>query len=78
MDNVIYRINLYPLDNALGFPNTYPLKNDLSRGEFNPTFEQQEPIGYSNYVDSYFTLILKNSLSRGHSLYNYIIIYLFI
>ena len=25
VDNVIYRINLYPLDSANGFPNTYPL-----------------------------------------------------
>ena len=53
VDNVIYRINLYPLDNAIGnFPNTYPLKSDLSSGECNPTFEQPEPAGYTNYVDS--------------------------
>ena len=25
VDNAIYRINLYPLDSAIGFPNTYPL-----------------------------------------------------
>ena len=23
-DNAIHRINLYPLDSAIGFPNTYP------------------------------------------------------
>ena len=30
VDNTIYRINLYPLDSAIGFPNTYPLDSDLS------------------------------------------------
>ena len=30
LDSAIHRINLYPVDNALGFPNTYPLDNDLS------------------------------------------------
>ena len=24
VDNAIHRINLYPLDSAIGFPNTYP------------------------------------------------------
>ena len=24
LDSAIHRINLYPLDNAIGFPNTYP------------------------------------------------------
>ena len=32
MDNVIRRINLYPLDSAIGFPNTYLLDSDLSGG----------------------------------------------
>ena len=32
VDNVIYRINYYPLDSAIGFPNTYPLDSDLSGG----------------------------------------------
>ena len=26
------RINLYPVDGAIGFPNTYPLDSDLSGG----------------------------------------------
>ena len=30
MDNAIHRIKLYPVDNAIGFPNTYPLDSDLS------------------------------------------------
>ena len=28
VDNTIHRINLYPVDNANGFPNTYPLDSD--------------------------------------------------
>ena len=32
MDNAIHRINLYSLDSAIGFPNTYPLDGDLSGG----------------------------------------------
>ena len=31
-DSTIQRINLYPLDNAIGFPNTYPLESNLSSG----------------------------------------------
>ena len=29
VDNAIYRINLYPLDSAIGFPNTYPLHRSI-------------------------------------------------
>jgi len=32
LDSAIHRINLYPADNAIGFPNTYPLDSDLSGG----------------------------------------------
>ena len=32
VDNTIHRINLYPLDSAIGFPNTYLLDSDLSGG----------------------------------------------
>ena len=32
VNNAIHRINLYPLDSAIGFPNTYPLNSDLSGG----------------------------------------------
>ena len=32
VDNAIHWINLYPLDRATGFPNTYPLDSDLSDG----------------------------------------------
>ena len=28
VDNPIHRINLYPVGNANGFPNTYPLDSD--------------------------------------------------
>ena len=31
-DNTIHWINLYPVDNAVGFPNTYPLDSDFSVG----------------------------------------------
>ena len=30
--NVILRINLYSVESAIGFPNTYPLDSDLSGG----------------------------------------------
>ena len=32
VDSAIHRINLYPVDNPIGFPNTYPLDSDLSSG----------------------------------------------
>ena len=33
VDSAINRINLYPVDSAIGFPsNTYPLDRDLSDG----------------------------------------------
>ena len=33
VDNTIHRINLYPLESAIGFPNTnYPLDSDLCTG----------------------------------------------
>ena len=31
-DSAIHRIKIYPVDNAIGFPNTYPLDSDLSGG----------------------------------------------
>ena len=32
LDSAIHRIDLYPVDNVIGFPNTYPLDSDLSGG----------------------------------------------
>ena len=32
VDSTIHWINLYSLDSAIGFPNTYPLDGDLSGG----------------------------------------------
>ena len=32
LDSAIWRIKSYSLDNAIGFPNTYPLDSDLSGG----------------------------------------------
>ena len=46
VDNTIHRINLYPLDSAIGFPNTYPLDSDLSSGQSYPSFEQPGPGGW--------------------------------
>ena len=30
LDSAIHRVKIYPVDNAIGFPNTYPLDSDLS------------------------------------------------
>ena len=43
VDRAIRWINLYPVGNAIGFPNTYPLDSDLSGGYSYPTFEQPGP-----------------------------------
>ena len=32
LDSTIHRINHYPVDSVIGFPNTYPLDSDLSGG----------------------------------------------
>ena len=32
VNSAIHRINHNPVDNAIGFPNTYPLDSDLSCG----------------------------------------------
>lgn len=32
MDSAIHHVNLYPVDSATGFPNTYPQVSDLSGG----------------------------------------------
>ena len=32
LDSAIHRLKFYPVDNAAGFPNTYPLDSDLSGG----------------------------------------------
>ena len=32
LDSALYRIKIYPLGSAIGFPNTYPLESDLSGG----------------------------------------------
>ena len=42
-DSAIHRIKLYPLNSAIGFPNTYPLDSDLSGGWRYPRFEQPGP-----------------------------------
>ena len=32
VDSTIHQISLYPLESAMGFPNIYPLDNDLYGG----------------------------------------------
>ena len=44
VDSVIHRINLYPVDSANSFPNTYPLGRDLSDGYRYPIFQQLGPV----------------------------------
>ena len=46
VDNTIHWINLFPVDEAIDFPNTYPLDSNLSGGLQYPTFEQPEPVVY--------------------------------
>ena len=43
MDNSIHRINLYTMDNPIGFPNTYPPDSDLSDGQRYSTFKLPGP-----------------------------------
>ena len=49
VDNAIHRINLCPVDSAIGFANTYPLDNDLSGGQSYASFEQP---GLNSETDS--------------------------
>ena len=41
--SAIHRMNLCPLDSAIGFPNTYPQDSDLSGGQRYPRIEQPGP-----------------------------------
>ena len=43
VDSAIHQINRYPVDGAMGFPNTYLRDDDLSDGLCYPTFEQPGP-----------------------------------
>ena len=43
VDSSIHRMNLYPLDSAIGFPKAYSLGSDLSGNLRYPSFEQQGP-----------------------------------
>ena len=51
MENAIHWINPYPVDNVMGFRNTYSqLDSNLSGGEHYPAFEQLRPEGKPNAV----------------------------
>ena len=43
VDNANNQINLYPVDGAIGFPNTYPLDSDLSNGLPRPALAELGP-----------------------------------
>ena len=43
VDNDIHRLNLYTMDNPIGFPITYPLDSDLCDGQRYSTFKQPGP-----------------------------------
>ena len=51
VDNAIHRINLYPLNSAIGFPNTYPRDGDgiaihlLNNWGQNPIYLHQRQYG---------------------------------
>ena len=49
LDSAIHRINHYPADSLVGFPNTYPRDSDLSCGYRYPTFEQPGTGGHAIY-----------------------------
>ena len=49
VDSAIHRIKICLVDNAIGFPNTYPLDSDLSGGLRYPTFEQPGPERYHGH-----------------------------
>jgi len=49
VDSAIQRINFYPVDIAVGFPNTYPLDSDLFDGSRYPPFEQLGPGCYASF-----------------------------
>ena len=43
VNNANNQINLYTVDSAIGFPNTYPLDSDLSNGLPRPALEELGP-----------------------------------
>ena len=59
MHSAIRWINHYPADNAIGFPNTYPLDSDFSDGKHYPKFAQQGQDGFNSDSGSSSRLVLK-------------------
>lgn len=54
MENAIHQINLYPLDNATGFPDTYPLNSNLSGGSaINAIYYDTIYLVYSAYQSGF-------------------------
>ena len=50
VENSIHQINFYPQENAIDFPNTYQLDNDLSGGQRDPKFKQSGPVAFKTTV----------------------------
>ena len=57
MDSAIHRINLYSVDSAIGFPNTYPLDSDLS------TFQQPGPDNFQESCIIHLNMIILETSS---------------
>ena len=64
VDNAIYLINLYPLDNVVDFHNTYLSESDLSSGQHYPTLEQPGP-----EQDSLSYLLKKTTRLSRHTIF---------
>jgi len=60
LDSAIHWINLYPVDNAIGLPYTFPLDRDLSNGYGYQAFAQ---LGPEVYLDFPFNLIGKLTMT---------------
>jgi len=72
VDSAIHWINLYPVDNPIGFPNTYLLDCDLSGGWCCPHFEQLGP-GVKSRFGGFICLFDFGCLvARGVGVTNYL------
>jgi len=56
LDGAVHRMDHCPVDNAIGFPITYPLDGGLSGGWRCPAFERLGPGCYVVKASYYFSL----------------------
>ena len=71
MENAIHWINPNPVDNVMGFRNTYPqLDSNLSGGEHYPAFNQLGPVGkpLNSFTKDAFSRYLEGLLLTPTSL----------